>query len=123
MELRREPGAYWNPYIAGAALGIVLFLSLFITGNGRSASGGLARVAAFFEDRVAAFPSIAIHNWHLWPAATAAPSITAWYGWYWASLQEVSCVRPAGRTGPVETCKGPGIGTTTRLLMALPAAG
>lgn len=53
MPLRRDPSKYWNPYAAGIALGLVLFLSLLITGNGLGASGGFARLAAFCEDRVA----------------------------------------------------------------------
>ena len=35
---------YLNPYVAGALLGIVLFLSYFITGGGLGASAGLNRV-------------------------------------------------------------------------------
>lgn len=34
----------WNPYLAGAILGVVLFLSFFVTGHGLGASGALARV-------------------------------------------------------------------------------
>jgi hypothetical protein len=35
---------YWNPYVAGALLGIVLYLSYLVTGHGLGASGGLARL-------------------------------------------------------------------------------
>ena len=35
---------YWNPYLCGVLLGIVLFLSFLVTGHGLGASGGLARV-------------------------------------------------------------------------------
>ena len=35
---------YLNPYVAGALLGTLLFLSFFITGGGLGASGGLNRV-------------------------------------------------------------------------------
>lgn len=34
----------WNPYFAGAMLGVVLFVSFFITSHGLGASGALARV-------------------------------------------------------------------------------
>ncbi|MBN1605413.1 MAG: YeeE/YedE family protein [Polyangiaceae bacterium] len=32
-----------NPYLAGALLGVVLFLSFYVTGHGLGASGGVAR--------------------------------------------------------------------------------
>lgn len=42
-----EPPDYsWNPYFAGAILGVILFLSFLITGHGLGASGALARFAA-----------------------------------------------------------------------------
>lgn len=47
---RRE---YVNPYLGGIVLGIVLFLSFFITGNGLGASGTVSRVAVYLEDLVA----------------------------------------------------------------------
>lgn len=44
---------YANPYLGGLLLGLVLFASYFITGNGLGASGGLSRYAAFIEDLIA----------------------------------------------------------------------
>lgn len=49
----RPEKPYANPYAAGAFLGIVLFLSFFITGNGLGASGGLNRMIVFVEDLIA----------------------------------------------------------------------
>lgn len=46
----RERKPYWNPYLAGALLGIVLFSAFFFTGNGLGASGGLNRIVVFLED-------------------------------------------------------------------------
>ncbi len=37
---------YWNPFIAGVALGLVLLLTFFIMGTGLGASGAVARTAA-----------------------------------------------------------------------------
>lgn len=37
---------YVNPYVAGTALGILLFLAFLVTGHGLGASGGLQRVEA-----------------------------------------------------------------------------
>lgn len=36
---------YLNPYLAGALLGVVLFLSFFVTGGGLGASGALSHVS------------------------------------------------------------------------------
>lgn len=43
---------YWHPYLGGVLLGVVLFLSFFLTGNGLGASGGLNRIIVFFEDLI-----------------------------------------------------------------------
>ncbi len=37
---------YWNPYVAGIALGLVLLLTYFVMGSGLGASGAVARTAA-----------------------------------------------------------------------------
>jgi len=44
---------YANPYLGGVLLGMVLFASFFITGNGLGASGGLSHYVVFLEDLVA----------------------------------------------------------------------
>jgi uncharacterized membrane protein YedE/YeeE len=49
----RPSQPYANPYLGGVLLGLVLFASFFITGNGLGASGGLSRYAAFIEDLIA----------------------------------------------------------------------
>lgn len=53
MVARREAKPYINPYVAGFLLGLVLFASFFVTGNGLGASGGVNRVLVFFEDLIA----------------------------------------------------------------------
>ena len=50
---QREQKSYFNPYVGGILLGLVLFLSFFLTGSGLGASGGVARYVAFLEDLVA----------------------------------------------------------------------
>jgi hypothetical protein len=50
---KRPTRPYTHPYLAGAVLGLVLFLSFFITGNGLGASGGLSHIQVFVEDLVA----------------------------------------------------------------------
>ena len=48
----RPTKAYINPYLGGLLLGLVLFASFFLTGNGLGASGGLNRFIVFFEDMI-----------------------------------------------------------------------
>ena len=50
--MSKQPRPYLNPYLAGALLGIVLFLSFFLTGNGLGASGGMHRVLVFVQDLI-----------------------------------------------------------------------
>ncbi len=47
MKTTRAPAPYWNPYMGGVALGLVLFLSILITGNGLGASGAIGHSLAF----------------------------------------------------------------------------
>lgn len=52
MNIRSDETRYWNPYVGGVLLGVVLFLSFFITSHGLGASGGVNRVAVAIEDLV-----------------------------------------------------------------------
>lgn len=49
----RPTKPYIHPYLGGALLGLVLFLSFFLTGNGLGASGGLNNIIGFFQDLIA----------------------------------------------------------------------
>lgn len=49
----RPERPYINAYLGGVLLGLVLFISFFLTGNGLGASGGLNRIIVFFQDLVA----------------------------------------------------------------------
>ncbi len=51
---------YWNPFLAGIALGLVLLLTFYIMGTGLGASGAVARTAAVVS-HVAA-PQAVEHN-------------------------------------------------------------
>ncbi len=53
IESTGPPKPYLNPYLAGAVLGVVLFVAFFATGNGLGASGGLNRMLVFAVDLVA----------------------------------------------------------------------
>jgi hypothetical protein len=41
---------YWNPYVGGTLLGVLLFLTFFLTGHGLGSSGGVNRVVVAIED-------------------------------------------------------------------------
>ena len=47
-----EKMKYWNPYLGGTLLGVLLFLSFFLTSHGLGASGGVNRIAVAVEDLV-----------------------------------------------------------------------
>ncbi len=49
----RPEKPYINAYLGGALLGLVLFTSFFLSGNGLGASGGLNRIIVYFQDMVA----------------------------------------------------------------------
>ncbi|EAQ95860.1 YeeE/YedE thiosulfate transporter family protein [Congregibacter litoralis] len=41
---------YWNPYLGGIMLGVVLFIAYLITGSGLGASGGMNRLLVWVQD-------------------------------------------------------------------------
>lgn len=47
--MQTKPTDYWNPYLAGLALGGVLLGSFLTLGAGLGASGGMARLAAWLQ--------------------------------------------------------------------------
>ncbi len=60
----RAPDRFWNPYLAGVALGLVLLATFLIMGNGLGASGaanrlGIAAVSAVAPGHVAKNPKMA----------------------------------------------------------------
>ena len=50
---RSIPQPFWNPYVGGALLGLVLLASFLVMGKGLGASGGVNRVAIAAVDAVA----------------------------------------------------------------------
>jgi hypothetical protein len=62
--MRRDPSRFWNPYLAGAALGLVLLAAFVVMGNGLGASGaslrfGVAALGAVAPAAVDAAPALA----------------------------------------------------------------
>jgi len=61
--VNRDPTKFWNPYLAGVALGFVLLGALVVTGKGLGASGasfriGVTAVEAVAPGHVAAAPGL-----------------------------------------------------------------
>ena len=50
---KRQEKPYVHPYMAGAILGVVLFLAFLLTGNGLGSSGATSRIDAALVDMVA----------------------------------------------------------------------
>lgn len=109
---------YMNPYVAGLALGVLLFLAFFITGHGLGASGGLQRIEAAaikvvapdHVDRNAQWASVAggsrnpLDHWLVWAVLGSALGgfVSGWR---------------AGRVGK-QLLKGPHISKGVRLMAA-----
>jgi hypothetical protein len=91
----RTPRPFWNPYAAGAFLGLVLLATYVVTGRGLGATAGFAAVATWLTSLVAPgeMVSNAVHvkywkdgaplaNWTLFLllGAIAGAAISGWQG-------------------------------------------
>jgi hypothetical protein len=114
----REPRPYIDPYLGGALLGVVLFLSFFVTGGGLGSSAGLSRVqtgildlfASAHVDRVAYFAEMAGGVRNPWAHYAVYMLVGTLLGGFVSGL--------LNRRVKVETRKGPRISTGTRLALA-----
>jgi uncharacterized membrane protein YedE/YeeE len=116
--MTRDPDRFWNPYLAGLALGLVLLAAYLLTGKGLGASGasfrlGVAAVQAVAPEHVAAVPLMA--------ATTEDGSPLR----YWLAFQVLGVVLggllgafTSGRLR-AETLKGPTFPTGARWALAL----
>ena len=52
--MAQKPGRnrYWDPYLAGTLLGVLLFATFLLTGHGLGSSGGINRILVAVEDLV-----------------------------------------------------------------------
>jgi uncharacterized membrane protein YedE/YeeE len=109
---------YINPYLAGAALGVVLFLAFFITGTGLGASGGLNRMLVFVQDLVVP-EHIDQVPYLLKMAGGSANPLDSWIVYLTAGTIVGGFLSGLlGRRVRVETVKGPRINNKTRWMMA-----
>lgn len=119
MSTPREPRPYLDPYLAGALLGVVLFLSFYATGGGLGASGAMTSIQAgvlrWFApdhvDRVAYLADVAGGRRNPWISPGVAMLAGTLLGGLASGLLH--------RRVRVELRKGPRIGARTRLAFAL----
>lgn len=110
---------FWNPYVAGICLGLVLLLTFYLMGAGLGASGAVARTAAVVAHGVA--PEAVQHNGYLsefYKAGAKSPFIN-WmvFEVIGVFLGGVVAVLTARRFKP-EVGKGPHASTGLRLTLA-----
>ncbi len=114
LPARNDPEGLWNPYVAGVALGLVLFAAFFITGSGLGGSAGFARLAAFIQAAVA--PGSADTSAYLAPMAGGGRNPLD-NNMVWMTLGVIAGGFTSGWLGgrvKVETLKGRQIDKRTR---------
>jgi hypothetical protein len=119
MGATREPRRYLDPYLAGTLLGVVLFLSFYLTGGGLGASGAMTSIqtgvlrwlAPGHVDRVAYFAEVAGGHRNPWLSSGVFMLAGTIVGGFVSGL--------LNRRVRLELRKGPSIGTPTRVVFAL----
>jgi uncharacterized protein len=114
--MARDPDRFWNPYLAGVALGLVLAATYLVMGGGLGASGGSLRLG------IAALSAVAPEHVASVPALVRAQA-SEHAGWLVYELAGVVlgglvAAYTAGRLR-LEVLKGPRISTAGRLALAL----
>jgi len=114
--MERNPNKFWNPYLAGVALGLVLATTFLVMGAGLGASGGslrmgVAALSAVAPGHVAATPPLA-------RAASAAHPNWLVFELFGVILGGFVAAYTSGRL-KAEVLKGPRISTASRLVLAL----
>lgn len=109
---------FWNPYLAGVALGLVLLTSFLVMGNGLGASGAANRIGVAVAEVVA--PSHVASNAHL--AATRGDRASVLDDWLVFEILGVFIggavgAYSAGRFG-AKVIRGRGVSIPSRLAFA-----
>jgi uncharacterized protein len=119
MAAPKEPRPYLNPYLVGAMLGVVLFLSFYVTGGGLGASGAMTSiqtgvlrwVSPDHVDRTAYFADVAGGPRNPWVSSGVFMLVGTLLGGLASGL--------VNRRVRLELRKGPRITTATRVVFAL----
>lgn len=114
----QDPERFWNPYLGGIALGLVLLTSFLVMGKGLGASGaanrfGVAVAQVVAPAHVAANPNLAV---------TAAPGVNVLDDWlvfevFGVFIGGAIGAYTAGRFG-LHVLRGRGAAVATRLTFA-----
>ncbi len=75
--MTRKGAAVWNPYLAGIALGVVLFATFFVTGHGLGVSGATTSLTAVGAAAVA--PNVVAQGSYL--SGYARFGLNHWIDW------------------------------------------
>lgn len=119
MAIAREARPYLNPYLAGTLLGVVLFLSFYLTGGGLGASSAMSRTqtgildwfAPGHVDRVAYFAEMAGGHRSAWNHYSIFMLVGTLLGGFASGL--------FNRRVKLELRKGPRMTTPWRVIFAL----
>jgi hypothetical protein len=114
--MERNPDKFWNPYLAGVALGSVLLASFLVMGHGLGASGaslraGIAALASIVPSHVESTPALA-------RAATSEHVSWLVFEILGVLLGGFVAAYTSGRLRG-EVLRGPRIGVASRLALAL----
>jgi uncharacterized membrane protein YedE/YeeE len=114
----RDPAKFWNPYLAGAALGLVLLSSYAVMGKGIGASGASYRLGVAAVQVVA--PAHAVAAPGLKGAVQHGSPLDDWlvFEVLGVALGGVVGAYTSGRLAR-ETLRGPGVPVARRLALAL----
>jgi uncharacterized protein len=115
---RSESQPFWNPYLAGVALGLVLLATFLIMGKGLGASGAANRIGIIAVSTVA--PGHAHHNAEMSRVVSAGHPLDDWlvFEVLGVFLGGGVAAYTAGRMGR-RVIKGPRSSTAMRLALAL----
>jgi hypothetical protein len=114
--MTRNPNKFWNPYLAGVALGLVLAATYLVMGGGLGASGGSLRMGIAALSVVA--PEHVVATVSLARAAAAEHPNWLVYELFGVVLGGLVAAYTSGRLR-AEVLKGPRISTGSRLALAL----
>jgi hypothetical protein len=115
---KRAPAPYWNPYLAGFGLGLVLLAAYLVAGRGLGATGAFSSVAAWVANVISPehAQASAVHARYL----ESGTPLQAWLVWLLIGSFIGAAVSgyAAGRTS-IGIERGPRITDGQRLVLAL----
>ncbi len=112
----RDPDRFWNPYLAGVALGLVLLAAYLVMGMGLGASGGSLRAGVVFLSALA--PRAVEATPPYLRALSSEHARWLVYELLGVLLGGVVAATTSGRLG-LEVLRGPRMARAPRLLLAL----